>query len=101
MEKGKVVEIVDAGLEPIIPRFLRNTGLELERMHRALAEKDYQKLQLLGHRAKGAGFGYGFQRMGEVGKSIEDAARKQDVAACAVFLETLAEYLENLEVHYE
>ncbi|WP_147821161.1 Hpt domain-containing protein [Salidesulfovibrio onnuriiensis] len=100
-EKGKVVEIIDADLEPLIPKFMTNTRRELGEMKDALAAGDFSTVQRLGHNAKGAGFGYGFTQMGELGKGIEQAARDQDPDGCGKLLQDFAAYLEFLEIQYE
>lgn len=100
-EKGKVVEIIDADLEPLIPKFMDNTQRELGEMRAALADGDFLTVQRLGHNAKGAGFGYGFEHMGELGKSIELAAREQDREGCGKLMDDLDVYLKFLEIRYE
>jgi len=69
VEKGKVIEIIDADLEPLILKFMSNTQRELAELRKALAEEDFSTVQRLGHNTKGAGFGYGFKGMGGLGKA--------------------------------
>lgn len=101
MEKGKVVEVIDADLEPLIPKFMNTTRRELKEMREALEKKDYETVRRLGHNTKGAGLGYGFMGMGEIGQNIEKAAGSMDSSACGQLIETLSEYLDDLEITYQ
>jgi len=97
----KLIEYIDADLAPIIPRFMSNSNQELHAMFKALEEEDYALLRRLGHNAKGAGFGYGFKGMGEIGRRVELAARETDSRTCRLAVEELKNYLEHVQIKYQ
>ncbi|WP_161598337.1 Hpt domain-containing protein [Pseudodesulfovibrio senegalensis] len=97
----KIIEIIDGDLAPIIPRFMDNSKRELEAMLQALEAGEYETLSRLGHNTKGAGFGYGFMGMGEIGRTIEQSAKENDEQACRTAADELRHYLECVEVQYQ
>lgn len=101
MEKGKVVEIIEADLEPIIPRFMDNSRKELQELMLAFEEGDMETLRRLGHNTKGAGYGYGFTSMGQIGEALERAAKDGDSGVCAQKISELKEYLQTVQIRFE
>jgi hypothetical protein len=47
---------------------------------------------------KGAGGGYGFDRVTELGREIEKAAKEKDADRCRALNEELAELMANTEI---
>jgi signal transduction histidine kinase/HPt (histidine-containing phosphotransfer) domain-containing protein len=60
------------------PAFLANRWLDLEKMRSGLAAQDFAAIQKIAHNCKGIGKGYGFPQIGEIGASIEKAAKALD-----------------------
>ena len=56
---------------------------------------------MLGHSMKGAGGGYGFTGVSEIGRSIEEAAKERDASLIRMSMMKLTEYLDRVEVIYE
>ena len=88
-------------LEDLVPAFLNNRRKELESLKAALAAADFEQLRQLGHRMKGVGNSYGFERVSTLGKRIEEGARKGDKAGLEASLVEYADYLANVQVVYE
>jgi HPt (histidine-containing phosphotransfer) domain-containing protein len=88
-------------LEDLIPVFLSNRKKELDSLRAALAAADFEQLRQLGHRMRGVGNSYGFERVSSLGKQIEDGARSRDQAALQTHIAAYADYLSNLQVAYE
>jgi HPt (histidine-containing phosphotransfer) domain-containing protein len=88
-------------LEDLIPVFLKNRRKELDALRVALAAADFDQLRQLGHRMKGVGNSYGFERVSSLGKSIEDGALGGDRAAIEASIVQYGEYLSKVEVAYE
>ncbi|HAN03723.1 MAG TPA: Hpt domain-containing protein, partial [Elusimicrobia bacterium] len=66
-----------------------------------LAARDLAALGAAGHKLVGAGGGYGFDRLTEIGRKLEDLSRAGDAQGLAGCLAELEDYLQNLEVVYE
>lgn len=88
-------------LEDLIPVFLNNRKKELDALRVALAAADFEQLHQLGHRMRGAGNSYGFERVSLIGKQIEDGARTGDKASLEAHIADYGDYLAKLQVAYE
>ncbi|HUG76650.1 MAG TPA: Hpt domain-containing protein [Burkholderiales bacterium] len=88
-------------LEDLIPVFLRNRKKELETLRAALAAADFEQLRQLGHRMKGVGNSYGFERVSLLGKRVEDGARSGDRASLEDCIAQYEDYLARVQVAYE
>lgn len=88
-------------LEDLIPVFLSNRRKELDSLRAALAAADFEQLRQLGHRMRGVGNSYGFDRVSSLGKEIEDGAQNRDRASLDANISAYGEYLSKLQVAYE
>jgi len=87
--------------EELIPGFLENRRQEVGVLQAALAGGDYAELQQLGHRMRGVGETYGFDRVTAFGARIEEGAAAGDRAALATAIAEYADHLQRLRVVYE
>jgi HPt (histidine-containing phosphotransfer) domain-containing protein len=92
---------VDKDLEDLIPTYLSNRHKELEALRAALAAADFEKLRQLGHRMRGVGNSYGFDRVSDIGRSIEDGARSGDQPGLEKQIAEYGDYLSRLQIAYE
>ena len=88
-------------LEDLIPTFMKNRAKELDTLRAALAGGDMEQLRQLGHRMKGVGNSYGFEKVSELGKHIEDGARSDDRAGLETAIAQYADYLARVKIVYE
>lgn len=88
-------------LEDLIPTFMKNRSKELETLRTALAGGDLETLRQLGHRMKGVGNSYGFEKVSVLGKQIEDGARGDDRAGLQSCIAEYADYLARVQIVYE
>lgn len=101
MGEEKFIVHVDADLEDLVPEFLENRQQDIGTMTEALTRQDFDVIRRLGHSMKGAGGGYGFEGITDIGRAIEEAARVQDAGEIRRAIDELASYLERVEVVYE
>jgi histidine phosphotransfer protein HptB len=101
MTKPNLKVTVARDLADLIPVFFKNRHKELETLRSALASKDFEQLRQLGHRMKGVGNSYGFAKVSEIGKRIEDGARDSDRGAIEQCIGEYADYLSQVQVVYE
>jgi len=92
---------VSKDIEDLIPVFLANRKKELETLRAALAAGDFDQLRQLGHRMRGVGNSYGFERVSTLGKEIEEGARSGDRAALEAHIAAYGEYLSSVRVAYD
>jgi len=96
----RLIVQIDRDFEDIAPIFLANRHKDVQTLRRALADGDFVTIQMLGHRMKGDGGGYGFHRISEIGAAMEQAAEQQDIPASGQQLAQLEEFLARVEVVY-
>ena len=88
-------------LEDLVPTFMKNRGKELETLRTALTAGDFEQMRQLGHRMKGVGNSYGFEKVSQLGKQIEDEAKTGDREALNTRLAEYADYLARVQIVYE
>ena len=88
-------------LEDLVPTFMKNRSKELEALRTALAAGDFEQLRQLGHRMKGVGNSYGFEKVSLLGKQIEDDAKASDRGQLDARLAEYADYLARVQIVYE
>ena len=91
---------VARGVEDLIPAFMKNRAEEIESLREALAAGDFEQMARLGHRMKGVGEPYGFERVSDLGRLIHEAAGSRDAAALANLIAEYADYLARVRVVY-
>lgn len=97
----KFVVRVDPDLEELIPEYLENRHKDVETITQLLKDEDFENIRILGHSMKGSGGGYGFDRISEIGKSIEDAAKAKGRGTIKNCVDELSSYINRVEVSYE
>lgn len=101
MPEFPVIERIPSDLEELLDRFFDVSRQDLEQMRVALKDGDFESLVRLGHTAKGTGSGYGFKGMGRIGHGIEQAALNRDPVAIQEHVDTLARYLDTVQVELD
>ena len=101
MTDQAIAVTVAKDLEDLIPTFMKNRSKELETLRAALAAGDFEQLRQLGHRMKGVGNSYGFEKVSTLGKQIEDGAKASDRAGLARCIAEYTDYLARVQVVYE
>lgn len=100
-EGRKIIVHVDAELEDLIPGFLENRRNDIKSMLEALKQGDYETIRILGHSMKGAGGGYGFDAITDIGASLEQSAKEKNPEEIRKRVDELSTFLEHVEVRYE
>jgi HPt (histidine-containing phosphotransfer) domain-containing protein len=98
-ESHKVIVAKD--LEDLIPAFMGNRHKEVDSLQVALAAADFDQLRQLGHRMRGVGNSYGFEKVSVIGERIEDSARSGDRAAIENCIGEYRDYLARVQISYE
>ena len=92
---------VISSLAALVPGFLEGRRRDIESIAAALEHSDYDDIRILGHNMKGCGAGYGFNRITQIGASIEHAAVRRVPEEIRARSSELARYLDGLHVVYE
>jgi HPt (histidine-containing phosphotransfer) domain-containing protein len=89
---------VDPDIADLIPGFLDNRRTDVGRLRVLLGQDDFTEIRRIGHSMKGAGGGYGFDAITDLGAEIEMAALRGDVAAIEQLTGALDDYLARIDV---
>jgi CheY-like chemotaxis protein/HPt (histidine-containing phosphotransfer) domain-containing protein len=95
-----IVQIVP-DIEGLVPDFLENRRRDTEIISRLLAEGNLPEIHRIGHSMSGSSGSYGFDEIGKIGKGLERAAQKGDIAKIIRLNNRLAEYLSAVRVTIE
>jgi HPt (histidine-containing phosphotransfer) domain-containing protein len=93
-----IVHTDDEDVLELIPDYLANRRDELGALDNAIEQNDFETLRALAHKMKGSGGGYGLNRITEIGRGLEAAAKVQDVQSVKREVAALREFLERVEV---
>jgi PAS domain S-box-containing protein len=96
----KTVVRVQSKLAELIPGFLKNRQKDIDTLKQSVEWKDFATIQRIGHQLRGAGGGYGFMGISEIGAQLETAGRDLDLDGTKHALDALIRYLNSLEVVY-
>ena len=91
---------IDQGLEEIVPGFLENRRRDAQTLETALQENNLAQIQLIGHRMRGDGGGYGFDAISTMGAALEQAAAREDRDAIRRHIAELIDFLDRVIVVY-
>lgn len=91
-----IIVRVDPDLEDLIPGFLENRRNDVSLILEALDEDDLETVRSLGHGMKGAGGGYGFDAITDMGAVLEKAAQRKDMSAIRECVAELSSYLDRV-----
>ena len=100
-QSNNTVVTLSSALEPIIPDFFQDTQNDLRAMQVALIDNDFETVRRLGHSLKGAGKSYGFDRLSDIGRSIEREAESQDSTSTLKWVSELSQYLEHVQIVFD
>ena len=94
----------DPDMAAFLARMLEREGMEAHVVAdgaAALAAADFEQLRQLGHRMRGVGNSYGFERVSSLGKEIEEGAKSGDKDSLATHIAAYGDYLSKLQIAYE
>ena len=100
-QDNEMIILIDRELEDLIPGFLNNRRNDVIKLQAALADSDFDTIRILGHSMKGAGGGYGFDAITDIGEALENAAVEKYAQVLGEQIRILSRFLENVEVRYE
>jgi HPt (histidine-containing phosphotransfer) domain-containing protein len=92
---------VDKDLEDLIPTYMANRAKEVATLRTLLAVGDLEQLSRVGHRMKGVGEPYGFNKVSSIGKLIQDHAMAGDRQGVEKYIDEYADYLPRVHITYK
>lgn len=101
LNEEEIIVRVDSEIEDLVPGYLENRRKDIITIRTALENRDFETIKVIGHSMKGSGGGYGFDKITDIGKSIELAAKESNHEDIVKFLDELLDYLERIIIVYE
>jgi len=98
---AKILVGIDADLQDLIPGFLARKAGDARTILASIGRGDWELVAATAHKLKGEGGSYGLDRITDLGRALEDAAKQKDQAATRGLADELASYLAQVEVVYE
>lgn len=95
------IVVTDPAIEELIPFFIENRKQDLVKLGKAIEEKDFASILILGHSLKGTGGSYGFHFVSKIGAELENAATAKNSLLLAELMAQLSDYLEKVNVRFE
>ena len=93
-----IITIDDEDILELIPTYLEGRREELSVLRNAAEQKDFSSVRDIGHKLRGSGGGFGFDRISEIGCDLEASAKALDFPAIIQHIAQLQDYLERVEV---
>ena len=94
----KIIVRVDRELEDLIPGFIENRNRDITAIRAAMDQADFDTVRSLGHGMRGAGGGYGFDAITDIGAAMESTANLKDATAIGRLTRQLSSYLDRIEI---
>jgi hypothetical protein len=91
---------INSELKDFIPEVLENWIQETHIMRQALDKNNYEAIRNISHKMKGTGSVFGFGGISEMGRILESAAINRNRAGIEKTLDSLAAYIERVEIVY-
>lgn len=97
---GGLLVHVEPGMNAAVAAYVEKRRKDIPTYRKALAERDFEALRVMGHRMKGTGTGYGFPMLSAIGDTIEQAAIRNDEGGITEAVDRLAWYIDHVKVEY-
>lgn len=89
---------IEASILALGPQYLNNRREDLLRLQAALKVGQFAEMVRIGHRIKGSAKVYGFEELGKIAGTLEEAGKRADPQAVHVALERMQIYLDQIPV---
>ncbi|MBP7231852.1 MAG: Hpt domain-containing protein [Syntrophaceae bacterium] len=93
--------IIDEELEDLIPGYLENRRQDIALILSALERNDFETIRAIGHKMKGSGGGYGFDRITEIGRDLEAEAKRAINRDIQERIHELRDYLDRVQIVFQ
>lgn len=87
---------LDKSILPLVPEYLKNRKEDIQRIKHALEKRNFGAIEDLGHKMKGSGKCYGFEKISMLGHQIEIFAKEQNTDEIEESVGQMQDYLSNL-----
>jgi CheY-like chemotaxis protein/HPt (histidine-containing phosphotransfer) domain-containing protein len=94
-EKMNEIQL-DKSILPLVPEYLKNRKEDIHKIRKALEKRNFSTIEDLGHKMKGSGKCYGFEKISTLGHRIEFFAKEKNAGEIEDSVIQMQDYLSNL-----
>lgn len=98
---NKIVLHLELKIKDLVNEYFYNRKNEIKILRKHINNNKFEDIIVIGHKMKGGGKLYGFDRISEFGKQIEKAAKIQDMETIKDITGKLEDYLNRLEIVFD
>ncbi len=88
---------VPKALVGLLPKFFQKRKEDLEVLLICIDNKDFQKIQDVGHRISGTAYSFGFNDIGDVAVKIEKEGKNKNLEGAKIQIEEYKRQCERME----
>lgn len=96
----ETVVYVDQTIEEFVPAFLRDRRLDVQRMKKALSERDFKELAEVSAFMKESGSSFGFKDLMRLALGVFNASKSKDLKRASGMVDQVERYLETVRIVY-
>ncbi len=89
---------LDESILPLVPEYLEDRKEDIQKIKHALGKRNFSTIEDLGHKMKGSGKCFGFDKISMLGHRIEVSAKEQNADEIEKSLGQMQAYLTNLRI---
>ena len=95
-----IILVIDKDMQELAEDYLANRRKEVLQIQELLAKEDLAKIASLAHNIKGNAKMYGFPELTKLGEKLEIAAENKKTSDVLQLVQSLADYLNGLELSF-
>lgn len=88
---------LDKSIKSLVPEYLENRKEDIQRIIHALEKRNFSAIEDLGHKMKGSGKCYGFEKISMFGHRIEMFAKEQNIDEIKDSVGQMQDYLSSVK----
>jgi HPt (histidine-containing phosphotransfer) domain-containing protein len=95
---SKLIISVDPDLADLVPGYFENRKLELQSLKHFFQQQKWMEIQMIGHKLKGNAASYGFEKLTDLGASLEESSKSKNQEKIHQLILEIESYLMSIEL---
>ncbi len=96
----KITVLIDEDYKDITENYLRNVAKQVETIEQYLTNVDFNAILVETHQMAGSGQSYGFEKITEIARRMDEAAKNKETDIIRPCLQELSHYLDHLHLEF-
>jgi CheY-like chemotaxis protein len=88
---------LDKSIRSLVPEYLKDRKEDIQKIRHALEKRNFGTIEDLGHKMKGSGKCYGFEKISMFGHRFETSAREKNIEKIEESVGQMQDYLSDLK----